>query len=278
MVTACGSSSSDDSSDSISAATTPGAATTDGFVIVQRYPNTSLTPGIVRLPVSLANPADGRLLETGPATISGRVLDAEGNEIGPIAADLHGIEMLQPYWPLTVTLGSPGIYYLAIDGADGDPTPFQLFEPSEVAMATVGATLTGFDTPTTDDARGVDPLCTRSEGTCPFHEVTLTEALQSGKQVVYLVGTPAHCQTGTCAPGLEYLVEQAPAYADRAVFIHAEVYSDNAATTIAPAVTAARLDYEPVIFVTDASGTVIERIDIIWDDQDLAALLERALS
>ena len=47
--------------------------------------------------------------------------------------------------------------------------------------------------------------------------------------------------------------------------MHAEVFADNAATTVAPAVTAAELDYEPVIFVTDASGTVVERIDIIWD-------------
>jgi hypothetical protein len=50
------------------------------------------------------------------------------------------------------------------------------------------------------------------------------------------------------------------------------------ATEVAPAVRAAGLDYEPVIFVTDAEGTVVERIDIIWDDADLSAMLDRAVA
>ena len=108
--------------------------------------------------------------------------------------------------------------------------------------------------------------------------MTLTAALASGKPVVYIIGTPAHCQTATCAPGLEYLVEVAPEYRDRAVFVHAEVYADTAATQVAPAVTASGLDYEPAIFVTDKTGTIVERIDIIWDAPDLSALLATALS
>ena len=142
-----------------------------------------------------------------------------------------------------------------------------------MASPTTGQPLPPFDTPTVDDARGVDPICTLTPDPCPFHAVTLTEALAAGKPVVYLIGTPAHCQTGTCGPGLEYLVAVAPDYADRATFVHAEVYTDNRATDPAPAVTEMHLVYEPVIYVTDASGTVRDRLDIVWDQTELGAFL-----
>jgi hypothetical protein len=61
-------------------------------------------------------------------------------------------------------------------------------------------------------------------------------------------------------------------------FVHAEVYSDPAGTAVAPAVNAIGLDYEPVIWVTDAAGVVTQRIDIVWDADDLNELLAASLS
>jgi hypothetical protein len=95
---------------------------------------------------------------------------------------------------------------------------------------------------------------------------------------VYLVGTPAHCVTATCGPGLDFLIEVAKAYDGVATFVHAEVYADPEATTVAPAVTASGLDYEPAIFVTDATGAIVRRIDIVWDQAELTELLADALS
>jgi hypothetical protein len=61
-------------------------------------------------------------------------------------------------------------------------------------------------------------------------------------------------------------------------FVHAEVYSDPEGTTVAPAVDALDLDYEPVIWVTDAGGVVRQRIDIVWDEADLTQLLKTSLA
>jgi hypothetical protein len=36
------------------------------------------------------------------------------------------------------------------------------------------------------------------------------------------------------------------------------------------------LQYEPVMFFTDAAGTVINRVDIVWDEADLTDLLAAA--
>ncbi|MBI5089286.1 MAG: hypothetical protein HZB15_10640 [Actinobacteria bacterium] len=107
--------------------------------------------------------------------------------------------------------------------------------------------------------------------------MTLTEALAMGKPVVYMVGTPAHCQFATCGPGLEFLIDLAGRYPD-VTFVHAEVYSDPEGTEVAPAVDAIGLDYEPVIWVTDAAGVVRQRIDIVWDETDLEGLLASSLS
>ena len=103
--------------------------------------------------------------------------------------------------------------------------------------------------------------------------MTLNEALASGRPVVYVVGTPAHCQTGVCGPVLEQMIDLADELGDDVVFVHADVYADRAATEIAPAVAAARLTFEPTVFVTDANGIVVDRLDAVWSVDELRALL-----
>ncbi|MGE0307777.1 MAG: hypothetical protein AB7Q27_18680, partial [Acidimicrobiia bacterium] len=50
---------------------------------------------------------------------------------------------------------------------------------------------------------------------------------------VYLVGTPAFCQTGICGPVLDVMIDIAADYPDLQ-FIHAEVYTDDTATSLEP--------------------------------------------
>jgi hypothetical protein len=194
-----------------------------------------------------------------------------------VSAKRRGTGLSVPYWAATAAIPAAGIYGLRLEGAIGDPSAFMLVDPSEATIPVPSLALPAFDTPTTADARGVDPVCTRTDGTCPVHEVTLSDAHASGKQVVYMIGTPAHCQFATCGPGLEFLIDAAKTYPD-VTFVHAEVYSDPAGTSVAPAVGAIGLDFEPVIWIADATGVVTQRIDIVWDADDLNELLTAALS
>ena len=251
-------------------------ASSGDFVVVQCFPNNqAFVAGPVRLAVSLAR-SDGALLVDGPERLTGQVRNDAGDVIGPIDAIRRGTGLSVPYWSIIANLPAAGLYSLAIDGAIGDPTPVLVFDAEAITMPVIGQPLPPFDTPTTSDARGVDPVCTRLAGACPFHELTLTEALALGKPVVYLVGTPAHCTTATCGPGLDFLVDASPAYADRVTFVHAEVYSDPEGTIVAPAVNALTLAYEPVMFFTDAAGVLTDRVDIVWDAADLKDLLAAA--
>jgi hypothetical protein len=91
--------------------------------------------------------------------------------------------------------------------------------------------------------------------------------------VAYIVGTPAHCSTGTCSPALDGLIEVATRVGDRAVFIHAEIYADEAATVIAPAINALGLTFEPTLFIVDMSGKIIKRLDAVFDSLEISDAL-----
>jgi hypothetical protein len=258
-----------------SSATAPAPDTR--WALVQRWPTTSLVPGALRLPVSLAD--DASVLNDGPAELAGRILDVNGTVVADgLRAVRHGEGLELPYWPFRVTLGEPGIYYLVVDGGRAEGAALQVLDSAAVAVPGVGAMLPPFDTPTVTDARGVDPLCTRVPEPCPLHDLTLTEALASGQPVAYLVGTPAFCQTGTCSPALDALLQVREELGDQVIMVHAEVYTDTTATTVAPAVRACGLDFEPSLFVTDGTGRIVERLDAVFDAPEIRAALRQALS
>jgi hypothetical protein len=249
---------------------------TTGFTIAQRYPSKTFVPGTVRLPISLAD--KGSLLASGPAQLTGRVLDGNNQQIAMVSAPIRSTDMVIPYWAFDVQIDQPGTYTLRIEGDDGFGAAFGVTDPAEVTVPYVGSLLPPFDTPTVEDHRGVEPYCTLTPSPCPLHDVTLTQALLSGKPVGYMVGTPAHCQTGTCAPALEFLVKAREGLGETIVMVHAEVYADDAATTVAPAVAALGLDYEPVLYLCSPDGIVRDRVDVIWDQSELDERLDAFLA
>jgi hypothetical protein len=252
----------------------------DGYTIVQRFPQSVQVPGELRLPISLAT-TDAVLVQDGPLTLGAQVLDIDGKPVGERIEATRRDADPAPYYAFRPTIEVPGFYALVVDGGPSDGASFDVAEPDSVTVPSAGDVLPPFDTPTTGDARGVDPICTREPDVCPFHAITLTEALAAGAPVVYYVGTPAFCSTGSCAPGLESLIEVQPEFGDAFSFVHAEVYADTTATTLAPAVAsleARGLFYEPVLFITDAAGVVVERIDSVWNTEELSEALNRAIS
>ncbi len=99
-----------------------------------------------------------------------------------------------------------------------------------------------------------------------FYEMSLADALTSGKPTVLLFATPAFCQTRFCGPAYEITSELQQKYGDRVNFIHVEIYAglpDPAATNweVAPAMTAFGLSTEPWLFLLDRNGMVVYRVE-----------------
>jgi len=245
----------------------PGSAG-NGFTLVQRFPNNVQVPGIVRMPITLSTGA-AQFIQDGPATLTARVVDIDGAPVGDTFSAVRRDVAPAPYYDFRTVIDEPGIFSLVVDGGPGEGAAFQVMDPVAVAVPTPGDVLPGFDTPTVDDPQGFDSLCTRTPEPCPFHEMSLTDALATGRPVAYYVGTPEFCSTGSCAPALDALISAADQFGDQFVFVHAEVFTDSAGLDIAPAVTAVGMTYEPALFITGASGTIVERLDAVWDETEL---------
>jgi len=268
--------------------TGPGASSSTGSTVLVRFFSDGVqaagTPQ--RLPFGLGN-ADGVVTSGGPDVLSFRILDQSGGVVLPaVTAIRHAEGLPRPYWPLQLELATPGTYTAEVDAEGAKATAaFSILEPAKVAIPKPGDRMVPVDTPTTADAHGVTPICTRSPA-CPLHDVTLRAALAEGKPVTLLIGTPAYCQTGICGPALDLLVAQRDAFPG-IHFLHAEIYVDpehalsSGSTTaqgadlgdVTPVVNAYSLPFEPVLYLAKADGTIANRLDSIYDTNELKAAL-----
>jgi hypothetical protein len=231
-----------------------------------------------RVPWGLAD-ADGAPIHDNVPERVDFVLTLASATVGsPISVERRGTGVPFPYFPLRFNVAQPGTYTatVTIDGTAFSRS-FVVAEPSSVRLVQRGEKAIPVETPTSDNARGVEKVCTR-EPACPFHATTLSAALGSGKPTAFLVSTPAFCQTNVCGPVLESLVEAAKARPGINV-VHAEVYqhfdsANPSASTLTDAVQRYGLTYEPSLLLIDGGGVAVDRLDFTWDSVELNQALD----
>lgn len=120
-----------------------------------------------------------------------------------------------------------------------------------------------------------------------LYQVSLDQALQSGKPTALLFATPAFCRTAVCGPSLDVMRALQKQYGAGVNFIHVEVYKhpfgesfraqeelfrrlaeENRAATpeeriqgLSDAFAAWDLPSEPWLFLIDAGGTIVARYE-----------------
>ena len=239
-----------------------------------------------RLPFLIGEEGDAPL-DTLAGPVEFRISDSSGVAVGePIEVAAHGEGLARAYLPLRVSFEEPGIYTVTATYAGQElPREVQAFPVDQVSMPGVGSPLPAVATPTIADARGVAPICTR-EPACAFHEHELTASLAGSRPVALQISTPRYCRTSICGPVLDLLVEQVESDPDLARsldVIHAEVYANPEAVdsieqaTPAPVMSGLSLQFEPILYVADATGTIVDRLDSIWDRAELDAALAAAV-
>lgn len=256
--------------------TTGTTATTSSLALAQFFGGRMFVPGReCRFPFGVAD-QDGLLpIEQTPERLTVQLLGPKGAELGPpIDVDRHSEGLPRAYFPLLATIDEPGIYTARteIDGAAAEMN-LQVLDPTEVTLIQPGVPMPAVETPTTSDARGVNPICTH-DPVCPLHDVTVAEALAAGSPLALLVATPAFCQIAICGPVLDVLLEARDAHPD-VHFLHAEVYADPAKDldTYAPVVAPLGLEFEPCLVLVGVDGTVADRVDTIYDRSELGERL-----
>lgn len=246
----------------------PDAESKDGTVLVRLFADGNQGVGTQRHAFGLAT-TDGVFIEEPPASVTATLVGADGKPITALTAQRRGEGLPRPYYAFDTKITTAGTYALQYGGVTAS---FTVSPTDQLLVPHPGQALPAIESPTITDSRGVTPICTANP-ICPFHTVTVKEALAAAKPVVLLVGTPAHCKTAVCGPVLTFLIDEQPSFANKASIVHMEPYANDDLTEIAPGLAALSMQYEPALFVTDAKGIITSRLDHVWDLAEQRAAL-----
>ncbi len=215
-------------------------------------------------------------------------LDVPAPDVGPAVV---GTDVLTGVYRLDVDLDRPGFWGVAVtaDLVDRGPTVGRtivqvLPEAAAVAVGdpapptpnVVRADVDAGRAPASAlDSRLTDP--DDPDRAAVLHTTRVDEAVAAGRPVVLAVATPVYCQSLVCGPLTDYLVDVAADYADRADFVHVEVWEDFEAQRLSPAAAAwiqtETGGNEPWVFLIGPDGTVTARWDNVVEPDELVAAL-----
>jgi hypothetical protein len=198
------------------------------------------------------------------------------HELGETGAYVAYVEFDQPgAWAVEVT-GS-------VEGKELEPVrpTFSVLEAGQTLA--VGDPAPRTDHPTLADVGDIALLDTSQEPIPQMHQMTIAEAVTSGRPSVIIFATPAFCQSQICGPTKDIVDELYHAYGDRANFVHIEPYDvqrmrngecPSLFDCLAPAVREWGLRNEPWVFIVDANGNIAGKFEGIVSYDEL----ERALA
>jgi hypothetical protein len=110
-----------------------------------------------------------------------------------------------------------------------------------------------------------------------LHRTRISDALAAGRPMVVAITTPVYCVSLVCGPLTDHLLDVAERFADRADFVHIEVWEDFEAQRLNAAAAAwiqtEAGGNEPWVFLVDATGRIAARWDNVLDTAELEALL-----
>lgn len=234
---------------------------TSGSAVVASTPGT-IGVGTQRLLFGLLD-ADGRPVG-GPSPEVTVELRRDGDTIVEAPSEwVWTIEGERGFHAVVVDLDTAGTWEVVLHPEGGPPTPPTSFAVVEdVLVPEVGERAPASETPTHPD-RPLGEITTDPDPDPALYEISVADAVTSGRPSVVVFASPAFCQTATCGPVVDAISEIRNRHPD-AAFVHVEVYEDlreGDALVPVPAVTEWRLPSEPWIFVIAPDGTVAARFE-----------------
>lgn len=153
------------------------------------------------------------------------------------------------------------------------------------ALPSVGGQAIPVDNPTLGSHVPASQIDSRAIGGTPvpdpwLHRWSVRDALAAHRPILLLFSTPAYCRSQVCGPQTDRMAALAKTYADRAVFIHGEVWRNIHTAALSPAATAWLLHSgvlnEPWLYLIDVNGTIIDRWPpLLFDWAQVTAELAR---
>jgi len=169
------------------------------------------------------------------------------------------------------------------DGKSDPPLPFRFNVLEKPLEPAIGDPAPPSRQATLATAASIEDIDTSSPPRPQMHDVTIADALKTGRPLVIAFATPAFCFSRTCGPVMDTVMDPLYAkYKDQATFIHIEPYALPQLRTanqqeFVPAMLDWRLNTEPWIFVVDRAGKVADKFESIVALDEVEASLVRAI-
>lgn len=157
-------------------------------------------------------------------------------------------------WGIEATLNEPGrapeTRRLGIEVLAKDPAPG------------IGDNAPRTRNPTLQDVNGDrSRISSAEEDDSILHRISIADAVTNGKPTVILFASPRFCTTRTCGPSHQVVLALARNYADRANFVHVEVYKNFDTLEVADAMREWNLKTEPWLFFVDKTGKIADKYE-----------------
>jgi len=264
--------------------------------------NSSLAVGDNRLSLAFFDESDAAVLD---ADVSLRICDLTGEE--PVLAS----EAEADYIPVELfyideqsgkekrIVANAGVYVtnvsfdqagdwgleatLAIDGEETDLIPFQFTVLEESPEPAVGDPAPPSEQVLLSEVDDISEIDSSFPPHPEMHGITVADALELGKPTVLFIGTPAFCESRTCGPVMETVMDPLyDEYSEDVTLIHVEPFQLKElreGTARIPVQTTEDwgLRSEPWIFVIDSEGLVAGKFEGVTGLEEVRAVVEATL-
>jgi hypothetical protein len=137
-------------------------------------------------------------------------------------------------WPLgskgsyttNIDFDRPGQWRLDIDAASAGKAQIEVQVRDDYPVKDIGMPAPASRNKTLTDIPDLSHLTSGSSPDPDLYQSTVADALQTGKPTLLVFASPAYCVSPTCGPEVETMQELQGMYADRANFIHVEIYDN----------------------------------------------------
>ena len=175
-------------------------------------------------------------------------------------AGIWGLEIVAQYGEGVVEVARVSVTVLE---APRTPAPGTAAPRSHNRIASDVADLRQIDTSEPPDPR--------------LHQVRIADAIAQGKPQVIVFATPKFCLSRLCGPIVDIVRLLLPAYSDRVVFTHQEIWQDFTARQVFPTVEEWHLQSEPWVFVVDGKGVIRAKFEGLVTVREIELALQQAL-
>ncbi len=262
-----------------SATTRAGSNTSldNAVVVVANSPDTLTTRGDQRVMVALLGDGPSQFLggPDVPATFEFEsedkaiVEDVQGTWLSATGATL-GLYVTH------YTFATPGIWAIRLKGGD-DQSLATIIVSDDSAVPDVGDPAPPSQTLTAAGAADLATISTDPDPDPAFYQLSVADAVNSGKPTVIAFATPAFCQTALCGPTMD-IVKDALSQRTDVQVVHVEPYdiAKAKAGSLVPidAMTEWNLATEPWVFVVGADGKVAASFEGILGEGELVEAVD----